>query len=97
PNSGLTALARQYFQALLEEWQQLDTAIKNLEGNIKIQATSNEQVSRLMSIKGVAEITATAAVSFAGNGAQYHNGRHFAANLGLVPREHSSGGKQKLG
>ncbi|WP_299494583.1 IS110 family transposase [uncultured Shewanella sp.] len=97
PNSGLTQLARQYFQALLEEWQQLDAAIKSLESNIKNQAKSNEQVGRLMEIKGVAEITATAVVSFAGNGAQYHNGRHFAANLGLVPREHSSGDKQKLG
>ncbi|WP_415644384.1 transposase, partial [Shewanella algae] len=36
-------------------------------------------------------------VSFAGDGSGYKNGRHFAANLGLVPKEFSSGGKQKLG
>ncbi|ABE56085.1 transposase IS116/IS110/IS902 [Shewanella denitrificans OS217] len=96
-DSGLTEIARQHFQALLEEWKQVDRTIKNLEKNIKSQAKLNHQTNRLMGIKGVAEITATAAVAFAGNGAQYHNGRHFAANLGLVPREYSSGGKQKLG
>lgn len=52
---------------------------------------------RLMGIRGVAEIIATAAVSFAGDGSGYHGARHFSANLGLVPKEFSSGGKQKLG
>ncbi|AEY01223.1 transposase IS116/IS110/IS902 [Oceanimonas sp. GK1] len=42
-------------------------------------------------------MTATAMVAFVGNGSQYRNARHFSANLGLVPKEHSSGGKQKLG
>ena len=50
-----------------------------------------------MSTKGVAEKTATAAIAHAGNGSGYKNGRHFSANLGLVPKEHSSGGKQNLG
>ena len=50
-----------------------------------------------MQIKGVGERTATAAVAFAGKGQGYRNGRHFSANLGLVPGEHSSGGKQQLG
>jgi transposase len=50
-----------------------------------------------MKIRGVAEIIATAAIAQAGNGSGYKNGRHFSANLGLVPKEHSSGGKQKLG
>ena len=50
-----------------------------------------------MQIKGVGERIATAAVAFAGNGQGYHNGRHFSANLGLVPKEHSSGGKQRMG
>ena len=36
-------------------------------------------------------------MAFAGNGSAYRNGRHFAANLGIVPKEHSSGGKQQLG
>jgi transposase len=36
-------------------------------------------------------------VAHAGNGSGYHSGRHFSASLGLVPREHSSGGKQRLG
>jgi len=50
-----------------------------------------------MGIKGVVEMTATASVAFAGNSTQYHNCLHFAAKLGLVPREYSSGGKKKTG
>ncbi len=50
----------------------------------------------LMGIRGVAEIIATAAVSFAGDGSGYHSAWHFSANLGLVPKEFSSEGKQKL-
>jgi transposase len=50
-----------------------------------------------MTVRGVAEKTATALVAFAGKGQGYINGRHFSANLGLVPKEHSSGGKQQLG
>ena len=56
-----------------------------------------EAARRLMQIKGVGERISTAAVAYAGNGQSYRNGRHFAANLGLVPKEHSSGGKQQLG
>ena len=50
-----------------------------------------------MAIKGVAEKTATALLAHAGDGSAYRNGRHFSANLGLVPSEWSSGGKQALG
>ena len=50
-----------------------------------------------MKMRGVAEKISTATIAHAGNGHGYKNGRHFSANLGLVPKEHSSGGKQKLG
>lgn len=46
-----------------------------------------------MRIRGVAEIIATAAVSFAGDGSGYNGARHFSANLGLIPKEFSSGEK----
>ena len=45
---------------------------------------------------GVGSITATAIIAHAGDATQYKNGRAFAASLGLTPKEHSSGGKQKL-
>ena len=60
---------------------------------IKQQAITHPDAKRLMRIRGVAEIIATAAVSFAGDGSGYNGARHFSANLGLVPKEFSSGGK----
>lgn len=96
-DNGLTPAARALFIQILQEWQQLNKAIAELDKSIKQQAHADEAARRLMQIKGVAEKTATAAIAHAGNGSAYKNGRHFSANLGLVPKEHSSGGKQKLG
>lgn len=96
-DNGLTPAARALFIQILQEWQQLNKAIAELDKSIKQQAHADEAARRLMQKKGVAEKTATAAIAHAGNGSAYKNGRHFSANLGLVPKEHSSGGKQKLG
>lgn len=95
--NGLSIVARAYFQQMLEEWTELDARITGYDRSIRRQCRDNEASQRLTEIKGVAEITATAMVAYAGNGAQFRSARHFAANLGLVPREHSSGGHQKLG
>ena len=95
--NGLTAAARTLFTDLQGEWAELDRAIKQLEQQIRTQSRTNEAARRLMDVKGIGVRTATAAVAFAGNGQGYRNGRHFSANLGLVPTEHSSGGKQQLG
>src|SRR5438874_12664611 len=51
---------------------------------------------RLQRIPGVGPLVATAVVSAIGNGAAFHKGREFAAWLGLVPRQWSTGGKAKL-
>jgi len=94
--NGLTSPARNLFQKVLEEWQHINELVRQYDKNIKQQAQSNEDAQRLMAIRGVAETIATAAIAHAGNGSAYKNGRHFSANLGLVPKEHSSGGHQKL-
>lgn len=96
-DNGLTTRARAYLQLQLQEWQVLDQGIAYLDNDIKHQARDSEAVQRLMGIKGVGQMIATAAVAMIGNGSAYKNGRHYSANLGLVPREHSSGGKQRLG
>jgi transposase len=95
--NGLTAAARALLDELWKEWQQCNTAIGRLQQRIASQAQSAPAARRLMAIKGVAETIATALVAHAGDGCAYRNGRHFAANLGLVPRERSSGGQQTLG
>lgn len=96
-SNELTPRARVYCQDIMTEWQQLDEAIQRLDNDIRQQCRDNDACTRLTDIRGVGEVTATAMVAFVGNGNQYRNARHFSANLGLVPKEHSSGGKQKLG
>lgn len=96
-DNGLTASARQLFAELQHEWAELDRGIQRLDRQIRRHSRADAAAQRLMAIKGVAEQTSTAAVAFAGRGQNYRNGRHFAANLGLVPKEHSSGGKQRQG
>lgn len=95
--NGLTPSSRALYQGMYEQWRQANEAIKQLENGLNNQAMTDEAAQRLMEIKGVAVKIATATIAHAGNGHGYKNGRHFAANLGLVPKEHSSGGKQKLG
>lgn len=96
-NNGLTLRARACFRQLLTEWQFLDDQVADLDRTITQQCRQSEDCQRLTAIRGVAEITATAMVAFTGRASHYRNGRHFAASLGLVPKEHSSGGKQRLG
>lgn len=95
--NGLTASSRALYQGMYEQWRQSNEAIKRIEKRLESQAKTSEDAQRLMKIKGVAVKISTATIAHAGNGHGYKSGRHFSANLGLVPKEHSSGGKQKLG
>ena len=96
-DNGLTSSSRALLQALLDEWRQMNEAINRVDKVLKNQAKADEAAQRLMKMKGVVERIATATIAHIGNGHGYENGRHFSANLGLVPKEHSSGGKQNLG
>lgn len=60
-------------------------------------ARQTELAQRLMQAPGVGPVTATALVATVGNARAFKNGRQFAAWLGLVPRQHSSGGTRRLG
>lgn len=81
---------------LQEHWNHLDERIAMLEARIK-QAHKNCAGSRLIeSIPGVGLLTATATIAAYGDCHQYQRARQFSCAIGLTPREHSSGGKQKL-
>ena len=95
--NGLTPSSRALFQQMLEQWRQANEAIKQIEKGLKDKAITDDDAQRLMKMKGVAVKISTATIAHAGNGHGYKSGRHFSANLGLVPKEHSSGGQQKLG
>ena len=62
----------------------------------KKTAHENEACRRLVAIPGIGPVTATALIAAIGNGGAFHKGRELAAWMGVVPREHSTGGQQKL-
>jgi len=95
--NGLSPASRRLFQALYVEWRHMDEAIKGIEQALEEHARAAEPARRLMQMRGVGVKIATAMVAQLGDGHGYRSGRHCSANLGLVPREQSSGGVQKLG
>ena len=72
------------------------TSDKHSEQQIKVSNRDNEICGRLDEILGVGPITASAAYAAAGDGKNFVNGRHFSAWVGLVPGQHSTGGKPTL-
>jgi transposase len=67
------------------------------EITMRIQARLSRQAQLLQTIPGVGPVTASAVAATIGSGRQFRSGREFAAWLGLTPRNHSSGGKERLG
>jgi transposase len=96
-DTALPAAAKQALQALVLHLQALRTNIKSLTRQIAEWHRSNADSQRLATIPGLGPITASAICSAIGDGKQFRKSRDFAAWLGLVPRQHSSGGKNKLG
>ena len=94
--NGLTMRGRELFADLLEELRVLDERFKQSEKQIEISNRGNEVCQRLDEILGVGPITASAAYAAAGDGKDFVNGRHFSAWIGLVPGQHSTGGKSTL-
>ena len=77
--------------------QAVQTMIRSIEKRIMVQHRSNEASQRLESIPGIGVIGATAIAATVPDPKVFGSGRDFAAWIGLVPREDSTGGKQKLG
>lgn len=82
---------------LQDELQQQDRRVKQLDEMLQRQVAADERVQRLLKIEGVGPISATAIVASVGDARQFRSARQFAAWLGLVPSQHSSGGKERLG
>jgi transposase len=93
----LPEAARAMFAMLLDMLADLDERIAALDKEIARRARGDEVARRLMTIPGIGPITATAISAIAPPPETFAKGRDFAAWLGLVPRQSSTGGKQKLG
>jgi len=82
---------------LLEHVRQLEERIRQYAHQIEAHVHSSELARRAQTQMGVGPITASAIVASVGEAREFKNGRQFAAWLGLVPRQHSTGGKPRLG
>jgi transposase len=94
--NGLSGRFRRLLDGLWRDLQALDERIAELDREITRLAQGDPLARRLQQLRGVGPITATALVAAVGNGAQFSKGRQMSAALGLTPRQHSSGGKERL-
>ena len=87
---------RQLIQQLLDHFKALDQQVTALEAQIVLWHKENEASRKLAAIPGVGPITASAMVASIGDAKNFQDGRQLAAWLGIVPRQHSTGGKPTL-
>lgn len=97
PDSGLPTEALATLDVLVTALRHLETEIKKLDVEIDRRAGENDLARRLMTIPGIGPLIATAIATLAPPPETFRKGRDFAAWLGLTPRQHSTGGKQRLG
>src|ERR1700751_326223 len=96
-DARLPDLARQVLQVLAAQIEQLDAAVAAIEKQLMAWHKSNPVSQRLASVPGIGPIIATAIAATVVEPSGFRSGREFAAWLGLVPRQNSTGGKHRLG
>lgn len=96
-DNGISHSMRELLCEMSDELTELTEKIQRNDARIQRHAQEDERVKRLLAIEGIGPISASAIVTAIGNGTQFKNGRELAAWLGLVPNQHSSGGKERLG
>ena len=94
--NGLPGMFRQLLERLGAHLKELDRQIQELDAQIQHWHRESVASKKLAQIPGIGPITASALVASVGDAKNFENGRQLAAWLGLVPRQHSSGGKQTL-
>jgi transposase len=94
--NGLSDRFRRLLAGLADDLRLLDARITELDDEIASIVDSDPAVQRLLELRGVGPITATALVAALGTGEAFRRGRDFAVSLGLTPKQHSSGGKERL-
>jgi transposase len=94
--NGLSERFRRLLNGLWGDLRALDERMSELDREIAVIAQNDPAAKRLQQLRGVGPITATALVAAVGNAEQFANGRQMSAAFGLTPRQHSSGGKERL-
>jgi transposase len=92
----LTTLSAEVFWHLYDEFRALEKRLEYYDEKLAAIGQAHPECQRLQTIPGIGPVTATALIAAIGDVTQFKNGRQLAAWLGLVPREHSTGGKPRL-
>ena len=87
---------RQLLHGLWQDLRSLDKRMSELDKQVAVIAEQNPVAKRLQKLRGIGPLIATALVATMGDAKQYRKGRDMAAAIGLTPRQHSSGGKDRL-
>ena len=93
---NLTPRLRWLLDRLWQEWKQVELDIQVITDEIERVSKENSLCRRLQQIPGFGPLVSTATVAAIGNGSAFRRGRDFSAWVGIVPRQYSTGGKQKL-
>jgi transposase len=95
--TSIPQIVREVLAAIVVQINHLTTSIRQMEKRIVAWCRANAAARRLATIPGIGPITASALAATITDPTLFRSGRHLAAWLGLVPRQHSTGGKAKLG
>lgn len=95
--SDLPGSVKEMAKIYLTQIEQLSKVVERLADELETASKTDEQLRRLCTIPGIGPVTAGAVAAFAPDLETFDSGRNFAAWLGLVPRQRSTGGKAKLG
>lgn len=96
-HAHLPADFKELLRALTEHWTTVRAAMATCDSHIESHARRDARCVRLRELIGVGPLTADAMVASVGSAREFKNGRQLAAWLGLVPSQHSSGGRARLG
>jgi transposase len=94
--NGLSDRFRRLLAGLCGDLRTLDARIAELDAEIASIVEDEPAAKRLLQLRGVGPIIATALIAALGSGESFRRGRDFAVSLGLTPKQHSSGGKERL-
>jgi transposase len=94
--NGLSDAFREVLCGLRDDLQRLDERVDALSASIEQMVNNDPVAQRLLVLRGVGPLIASALASALGDGHGFNKGRDFAVSLGLTPRQHSTGGKDRL-
>ena len=96
-DNEMNALARLVVRQAQTQWRELDAHVAWCDARTSAHVKANDAVKMATQLMGIGPIGASASVATVGDFKQFKNGAQFGAWMGLVPRQHSSGGKNNLG